>query len=312
MIALQERRSRHKALLILSIALLLFAAPALAQGFGQPTDFGSTESAREFETTTQDSRAGSDYFAHDQILKISIVGGLSLLAMLLVLLRGFRYRRWFLLLPIGLIGVYLGGALCPLSSVQNVFLKWDTAYLLLFLIPVLLALVAGRVFCGYVCPFGAAQELLHVGKWRRRLPPAAHRVLRWLPYGILLFLVVRVVVTSTPILQGLTPFKVLFSWGGSWLAIGLTALFALLSIVLWRPFCEGFCPLGAFLSLISRVSLFRLTAEPNCVTCGRCTASCSSASCDDGNIASGDCLMCGACVEACPVDCLKLTPRWKR
>ena len=168
----------------LSLAVLLLATPALAQGFGQPTEFGTSESERAFETATPGAEGSSDYFAHDQILKISIVGGISLLAMLLLLLRGFRFRKWFLLLPIGLIGFYLGGILCPLSSVQNVFLKWDTSYLLLFLIPVILALIAGRVFCGYVCPFGAAQELLHVRKWRIGMPEGRRRGLGWLTYGL--------------------------------------------------------------------------------------------------------------------------------
>ena len=121
--------------------------------------------------------ARGGYFIHNQPLKIAIVGGLSLLALGVLAARGVRFRRWLLLVPVGLVGFYLGGVLCPLASVQNIFLKWNTGYMLLFLIPIVLALGVGRLFCGYVCPFGAVQELLHVKRWAVRIPTPLRRAL---------------------------------------------------------------------------------------------------------------------------------------
>jgi len=298
----------------LAVALLLAAAISWAgfgQGFDQPSTFGETGQAREFTAADPGEGSANDYFIHDQAIKIAIVGGLSLLALGLIALRGFRYRRWLLLLPIGLIGFYLGGILCPLSSVQNIFLKWHTAYLLLFAIPVVLALLAGRVFCGYVCPFGAVQELLHVRRWSLRIPAKVRRLLGILKYLILGYLVVRVVVTGTGILQGLKPFKALFEWGGTPSAIGLTVALAVLSVILWRPFCEVVCPLGALLSLVSRFSLFRLRAKEDCTSCGLCTSNCPTTACRDGEIRTADCYLCGECIGACPVGSLRLVPRWR-
>jgi len=283
----------------------------LGQGFDQPGSFGESDQPREFETVQPDSGASASYFVHDQILKIAIVGGLSILATGVLIFRGFRYRKWILLLPIGLIGFYLGGILCPISSVQNVFLKWNNGYLLLFLIPVVLALTVGRVFCGYVCPFGAVQELLHVRKWALRFPAKWRKPLGLLKYALLIYLVTRVIVMGTGIWQGVTPFKALFEWGGTLLTISLTAVFAALSVVLWRPFCEFFCPLGALLSLLSRFSLLRLEAKANCVSCGLCTPKCPALACENGKISSADCFLCGECVRACPVTSLRLALRWR-
>jgi len=311
----RSRQDRHTAGLfaLSAILILTFATlPAVCQEFGQPGAFGESGQTREFETAQPAASASSGYFIHDQILKIAIAGGLSLLALGVLIFRGFRYRKWILLLPVGLIGFYLGGVLCPLSSVQNIFLKWDTGYLLLFLIPVVLALTVGRVFCGFVCPFGAAQELLHVRKWALRVPAKWRRPLGVLKHVVLIFLVARVVITGTGILQGVTPFKALFEWGGTPFTIALTAVFAVLSIFVWRPFCEFFCPLGALLSLLSRFSLFKLKAKTSCTSCGLCTAECPAAACANGEIRSADCFLCGECIRACPSSSLRLASRWHR
>lgn len=305
-------RQTLRALLAVLAVVLTLEAGGSAQGLGQPGSFGGSDGTREYETITSDGSPANRYFIHDQAVKIAIVGGLSVLAVALLTVRGFQYRKWLLLLSIGLVGFYVGGVLCPLSSVQNVFLKWNSGYLLLFLVPIVLALLIGRVFCGTVCPFGAMQELLHVRRWALRIPVRWRRPLGALKYLILIYLVTRVIVTGTSTLQGHTPFNALFAWGGTSGTIALTAVTAALSVFLWRPFCGFFCPLGALLSLVSRFSLFRLEAESNCVSCGRCTAGCPSGACENGRIRSADCFLCGECVRTCPMGSLRLVTRWRR
>ena len=291
------------------ILVLGLCAAANAQGFDAPSAFGSDEQPVEFAAAGGGSAEGR-YFVHDQAIKIAVVGGLSVLAVLLLTKRGARHRKWLLLLSGGLVGFYLGGALCPLASVQNVILKWNTGYLLLFLIAVVLALLSGRVFCGTVCPFGAVQELLHVRRWSFTIPAGWRRWLGALKYAVLVYLVARVLVTGTSVLAGYTPFKSLFTWGGTPATVAFTVAVAALSVVLWRPFCRFLCPLGALLSLFSRFSLFRLEVESGCVSCGQCTAKCPVGACDGGRGRSAECFLCGECVKACPVSSLRLVPRW--
>jgi len=307
---MRRTRARSDGVYVTLAAIVLvagFAVAAAAQGFGTPSTFGATERPDEF--TAASGSADRGYFIHDQAIKIAIVGGLTVLAVLVLAKQGFRHRRWLLLLSIGLVGVYLGGVLCPVASVQNVFLKWNTGYLLLFAIPILGAVLVGRVFCGTVCPFGAVQELLHVKRWSRSIPTRWRRGLSALKYLLLVYLVVRVLVTNTTVLDGATPFKALFTWGGTVATIAWSGFVAALSVVLWRPFCRFLCPLGALLSLVSRFSLFRLEADSACVACGRCTDRCPAGACDGGRIRSADCFLCGACIDACPVASLRLVRR---
>jgi polyferredoxin len=206
-------------------------------------------------------------------------------------------------------GFYMAGLLRPLRSVQNVFLKWNTAYLLLALLPVALTLLVGRVYCGYVCPYGAIQELFYLRKWAPKIPAGWRRPFTWLKYAVLVFLVVNVLVTKTEILKDMTPFKALFAWGGTPMTIGLVAAFAALSVFTWRPFCEVLCPLGALLSLVSRISLFRLEADASCTSCGVCTTKCPASTCESGKVCCADCYVCGECVRACAPKSLHLRLR---
>ena len=93
------------------------------------------------------------------------------------------------------------------------------------------------------------------------------KVLSKLRYVVLVYLVVRVLVTGTALLQDYSPSKPLFSWGGTPLTIGITALFTLLSVFIYRPFCRRLCPLGVLLSLVSRFSLFRIHMHDDCIKC---------------------------------------------
>ncbi len=188
------------------------------------------------------------------------------------------------------------------------FLKAGTGYLLLFLVPVIGALLLGRLFCGYVCPFGALQELLHVRRWAVRIPDRAWRVLGSLRFVVLGYLVVRVLVLHTVAFDGYSPFKPLFAWGGTPGTIAFTAAFALLSLVLFRPFCRTLCPYGALLSVLSRFSLFRVQADAGCRSCGLCTRTCPAGAMAGGKVDATECLLCGACVGSCGPRALGLRP----
>ena len=300
------RRLTIVALFVLVAATALGAA-AFGQGFGEPDgSFGAPDSERTFEAPSGESTVTSrtGYFLHDQLTKFLLVLGFSAVGAAIIATQRFRLRRWLLIASVVVLGFVIGGMLCPISSVQNVILKASTGYLLLFLVPTVAALFVGRLFCGYVCPFGALQELLHVKRLQRTIPDRWMRILRFVPYAILAYLVARVAATGSLTWSGTTPFKAFFTLGGTPLTYGISGLFVLLSIVLYRPFCRLFCPLGAWLSLVSGASPFRIRVGPECVSCGKCDSACSACAVEGGRVSAGDCLLCGECIRACPTGAL--------
>ena len=301
--------------LILVGFLVLASWAGLGQTFGESGGFGTPSEGAGFVAAQPAEETGSGregYFIHDQLTKLLVLAGFSLAAVGIVAFRAFRLRKLLLAASVIVLGFVLGGVLCPISSVQNVILKAGNAYLLIFLLPVILAILFGRLFCGYVCPFGALQELLHVRKWRLRVSNRWMRILGWVKYGLLGFLVIRVLVAGNLLWNGTTPFKAFFLWGGTTVTLAVSGLFALLSVVVFRPFCRVFCPLGAFLSIVSRVSLFRVRAGEKCVSCGRCETVCSSEATQMGEAMPSDCLLCGECARACPSNDLAMAFRHRR
>lgn len=299
----------------ITLALLVVASGAMAQlfgggGFGEESQFGPPSEPRDYGAPQPE--AGQRFFVHRQEVKLALVGAFMIGAGILAFLGRPWLRRLYLIAAVGVLGFYMGGFLCPTAAVQNVLLKTGTAYLLLFLVPVVGALLMGRLFCGYVCPFGALQELIHIRKWALRIPDHGRRALSRLRYVVLAYLAARVLVVHTVAFEGFSPFKPLFAWGGTPATIAFTAVFALLSVVLFRPFCRTLCPYGALLSILSRFSLFRVGADEGCRNCGLCTRVCPAGAMEDGTVDATECLLCGACVGTCGPTALKLRPFWTR
>lgn len=217
---------------------------------------------------------------------------------------------------------------CPIGSFQAVvgsskfrFSYYITGFL------ILLGVLLGRFICGFLCPFGWLQELLHKIPTKkfstRRLRP-----LTYLKYVILLGMVFLLPVLLTNeigmgdpyfckylcpqgVLEGAIPLSLansgiraalgpLFSW-----KLGILLTTVALSILFFRPFCKWICPLGAFYALFNRVSLLKIgVAEDKCVSCGRCQKACKM----DVDVLKTpnhtECIRCGMCIHACPTSAL--------
>ncbi|QAA75882.1 MAG: hypothetical protein BIP78_0114 [Candidatus Bipolaricaulis sibiricus] len=298
---------------LIALALFVAAGGGVAQsfgGFGEEPAFGPPAEARDYGQAQ--TEAGPRFFIHRQEVKLALLGAFMVGAGFLAFLGRPWLRRVYLVVAVAVLGFFMGGFLCPTAAVQNVFLKAGTAYLLLFLVPVVGALALGRLFCGYVCPFGALQELLHVRKWALKVPDRVWRALGWVRHVVLVYLVARVLVVHTVAFDGFSPFKPLFAWGGTPATIVFSALFAVLSVVVFRPFCRVLCPYGALLSIVSRFSLFHIEAGEGCRDCGLCTRACPVGAMHGGAVDATECLLCGTCTGVCRPTALKLHPLWRR
>ena len=244
--------------------------------------------------------------------------GFTLLATALFLMSRGKVRRWarwgMLLSSLAVLGFYFGGCPCPVGSATKLgqIFTNPVAYLvpfILFLIPTLVALFVGRIFCGWVCPLGAVQEVL--GFWSRKkslVPEVIDRRLRYLKYLLLMGLVALAILGVRFHWVIYDPFKVMFTGTGTWIAIGLAAFFGVLSLVIYRPWCRYVCPLGAVLALASVVGMAPKKADPKkCVGCALCARACPL---DAIRIRNGEayftseCIRCGDCSAVCRHDAL--------
>ena len=215
---------------------------------------------------------------------------------------------------------------CPIGSLQAVITSREhkfTFYVLGFLL--LFGALFGRLVCGWLCPFGLVQDLLHkipFVKKLRRLP--GERVLRCLKYAVLVGFVVILPLTvldivgqgqpwfckyicpsgtlfaGIPLIAANPPLRAALGWLFTWKAAILIVL-VLLSIVLWRPFCRYLCPLGAIYGLFNPVAVYRFRIDTDkCTACGACQRACKLDIAVYRTPNSPECVRCGDCRRSCP------------
>ncbi len=194
-----------------------------------------------------------------------------------------RSRSGLLLLAacsVAYFGFWRAGCVCPVGSVQNVALGaggWGGAIpavvLLFFLLPPVLTLLFGRVFCAGVCPLGAAQEVMLVRPLA--VPQVLDRILRIGPWLFLGLAVLYAFTNTAFLICEHDPFVPFFRLSGSMEALLAGGAILLLSTVIGRPYCRYVCPYGALLSACARLAWkpVRITPQP-CVRCRACATAC--------------------------------------
>jgi len=217
---------------------------------------------------------------------------------------------------------------CPIGAFQAVVgsskFKF-TYYITGFFI--LLGVLLGRFICGFLCPFGWFQDLLHKipGK---KLSTAKLKPLRYLKYAVLVVFVILLPAFVTNslgmgdpffckyicpqgVLEGAIPLSLVNS--GIRAALGhlftfkftILVLVIILSILFYRPFCKWICPLGAIYSLFNKISFLKIRVDSErCVSCQKCSRACKM----DVNVVDtpnhSECIRCGACMKACPTNAI--------
>lgn len=218
---------------------------------------------------------------------------------------------------------------CPIGAMQAVIgsSKFKFAYYITGTL-ILLGVLLGRFICGFLCPFGWLQDLIHKipGK---KLSTKKLRPLRFLKYCILAVFVVLLPLLITNdlgmgdpyfckyicpqgVIEGAIPLSLVnISIRGAlgklfaWKSVILISVI-LLSWVFYRPFCKWICPLGAFYSLFNRVSLLGIQVNAGkCVSCGKCQKVCGM----DVDVTKtpnhAECIRCGKCMKSCPTGAIR-------
>lgn len=183
------------------------------------------------------------------------------------------------------------------------------------------ALVAGRAFCGWMCPLGTIQDFL--AAWGRRLsgerrhirgkaskarlplrmPATADKYLRYAKYLILALILLASLYTIFPPLHEFCPVRALFSFKMTPLLWSVLVAFLVTSVFVERAWCKYLCPLGAALALFNKISPVRLVSSHACNNCGRCNIECSMGIQDvPNNLTDAECIRCLECLDTCARD----------
>lgn len=220
---------------------------------------------------------------------------------------------------------------CPIGSLQAVIGSEHKVTLYVSGMLIFTGALIGRFVCGWLCPFGLVQDLLHKIPFFKKITGfRGERFLRGLKYVILLVFVILLPLfllddygMSTPwFCKYICPSGMLFGGiplaainqsvreSAGWLFAykGLIlAVTVLLSIIIYRPFCKYICPLGAIYGLFNKVSVLRIRNDKEkCIGCGKCEKVCKM----NVNVLdtpdSAECIRCGLCVRSCPAKSLSM------
>ncbi|MBW3535294.1 MAG: 4Fe-4S binding protein [Gemmatimonadetes bacterium] len=236
----------------------------------------------------------------------------ALAALLILVSAAFRAkgRPWLRAAALaGTVGVLgIGGGFLSVSHLvavlkvgPGIFLE-DLPLLLLVAFTVVTTLLWGRVFCGYLCPFGALQDALErvvPARFRRELPRAVHERALLAKYGVLaLVLLPAAAGSQVTLFQYVEPFGTVFFLSSSALLWAIAAAVLVASAVIPRFYCRYACPLGASLALASVLSPFRIRRVEQCTLCTVCERACPTGAIRREHIDFKECVRCNACETA--------------
>ena len=218
---------------------------------------------------------------------------------------------------------------CPLGALQNSLASSNkTVPYYMFGIIMLYGIIFGRWICGFLCPFGLIQELLHKIPTPKLKKGKITRILSYFKYVVLVFFVGILPVAysfrnfplpgfckyicpagtlegamgllSNSVNEGyLRMLGPLFTW-----KFLLMVAFLVGCVFVFRLFCRFICPLGALYGFFSKFALIGVKVDKkSCIDCGICVDKCKM---DVRHVGDHECISCGECIGVCPTKAITM------
>ncbi len=179
----------------------------------------------------------------------------------------------------------------------------------------LITILMGRWFCGWVCSFGAYNDFVYaiskkIFKGKFKINEEIDSILKYTKYVILLLIIIISWTLGSNILQSTSPWDVFGQmsdvsgiFNNLFIGLVLLILITIGAAFIERFFCRYLCPLGAIFSIISKIGIVKINKpKTDCGKCRACTMNCSMGLKlykVDGT-KGGDCINCLKCTEICP------------
>lgn len=287
--------------------MLAFALPLCAQE--PPAD--SWDFADEEEVApswTQDIK--------DQALDLGLFTGFATLTMVGFFRKSERLK-W---ITMGAAVVYLGFARSQLISVTNIFalttwnlpvFRHNLAWYLFAVFTLATTILWGRLYCGRVCAFGSMTQLLDKivpARLRFEVPARIEQKANYIKYGLLVAVVAYYLVTRDFLIYRVVEPFWMFSLQAStamWIGLGVLLV---ATVFVRNLYCRFLCPVGAFLGIISNLTVFRIKRWSECNTCKICEKACEWGAIRGPKIIASECVRCDDC-ERLYMD-TKKCPHW--
>jgi ferredoxin-type protein NapF len=262
------------------------------------------------------------------------------IAIIFLVLTLFIFVDFAALISTGIIDAILYLQFAP-SLIK--FLNLLSFTVLGFLIITLSSLVIGRFYCSAICPLGILQDVFIFlrRKFGKKKKFKYRKANNWVRYAILVATIITLVIGNMFLLILLDPYSLFgkisgnlfrplvillnnlaakglnsadifwlfpheikgISWAGITLSSSILLILIWLSVRYGRLYCNLVCPVGTFLSLTSRYSLFKVSLDQDaCTLCGSCASVCKAECIDVKNKAVdfGSCVACFNCLTSCP------------
>jgi len=258
----------------------------------------------QFPSDDDDKPPTLGQIVRGQAVDLALLTGFVVLALV-----GF-FRKSETLKTITLVAsvAYIGFYKSALITIVNVYgmLSWNLptlrdGFLTYVVFGFMLAstILWGRLYCGRVCAFGALTQLMDKvvpARLRVDLPKSLERRAAYIKYGLLAAVLLVFFITRNPLAyyRYVEPFW-MFSRHAT--ALEWTGLGVLLvaTVFVRNLYCRFLCPLGAFLGLVSNLTVFRIPRWSECKTCKICEKACEWGAIQGPKIIASECVRCDDC-----------------
>jgi len=239
-----------------------------------------------------------------QALDLTLVSAFLVLAFVSFFRKSVRLKYVTLVAAV----VYMGVSKSLLISIVNVFglvggnlpiFRPNLAWYLLASVTLVSTVLWGRVYCGRICAFGAFTQLIDAvlpNRWQLKVPRSIERHASWIKFVILGAALAYFLVTRNPsIYPYIEPFWMFGLHLRTPVLLVMLGTLLVATVFVRNLYCRFLCPLGAFLGVLSNLTVFRIKRWSECKTCRICEKACEWGAIQGPKILMTECVRCDDC-----------------